>query len=105
MLAVYRETGRLLPRRDGPAREHCELRRVEIDHGALVFEVDEDVAALVRDRGLGPTVKWDSAGHGVRTCVNRGRVVARAVHREDALRRGVVDYRVRVLADGYLLQD
>ena len=101
---IQGDARRLFAGRERPTGKDGELAGIQFGHRAFIFKIDEDVPVLVRLRKLGLPIQGDCACNRVRLRVNRRRVVARAVEAEDTFRGGVVDDRVRVLADRNLFQ-
>ena len=104
MLAIDRQSSRLLARSQRPARLHFQFAGIERHEFTLVFNVDEDFAFFVTDRKLRFPIHFDRAHDLAFGGVDRGDIIAPAVEGEDALARGIVKNRVRILANLNLVE-
>ena len=105
MLAVDRQSTRLFARRDWPVVLNRELGRVELYYFALVFDIDEDMALLVRDRKLRLATQRDRARHGPVFASIAVASLLDSIEREDSLRGRIENDRVGILASWSAAED
>src|SRR6266699_6015092 len=113
MNAIDRETARLFARSKGPVRQDRERLRIEDRDLTLVLDVRVDLAAIADCRLRRAAESYGTDDRAIRG-VDRGRVGAAAVEREDALRSRIVENRIRISArnlndpdrsEGFVVED
>ncbi len=105
MLAINGESAGLGAGRERPLGFHFELRGIDRDQFALVFDVDEDFSLGVAGGELGLAVEFNRAENGAIGRIDGGGILAASVEGEDALGGGIVEDGVGIFASFYFAAD